>query len=78
MDFAYATQDFLNNSTFYNYRVINRGALTIDSTYIAVWDDCDLGYYYDDFIGCDTSRGLGIQYNGTNDDWQGFVRRQPT
>ncbi len=69
--FAYATQDFLNNSTFCNYRVINRGALTIDSTYIAVWDDCDLGYYLDDFIGCDTSRGLGIQYNGTNDDGGG-------
>ena len=66
--FAYATQDFLNNSTFCNYRVINRGALTIDSTYIAVWDDCDLGWYLDDYIGCDTSRGLGIQYNGTNDD----------
>jgi len=66
--FAYATQDFLNNSTFCNYRVINRGSLTIDSTYIAVWDDCDLGYYLDDFIGCDTTRGLGIQYNGTNDD----------
>jgi hypothetical protein len=69
--FAYATQDFLNNATFYNYRVINRGALTMDSTYIAVWDDCDLGWYYDDFIGCDTSRGLGIQYNGTNDDGAG-------
>lgn len=66
--FAYATQDFLNNATFYNYRVINRGPLTIDSTYIAVWDDADLGYYMDDFIGCDTSRGLGILYNGTNDD----------
>jgi hypothetical protein len=69
--FAYATQDFLNNATFCNYRVINRGALTIDSTYIAVWDDCDLGYYLDDYIGCDTTRGLGIQYNGTNDDGGG-------
>lgn len=66
--FAYATQDFLNNATFCNYRVINRGALTIDSTFIAVWDDADLGYAFDDFIGCDTSRGLGILYNGTNDD----------
>jgi len=66
--FAYATQDFLNDATFYNYRVINRGALTIDSTYIAVWDDADLGYAYDDYIGCDTARGLGIEYNGTNDD----------
>lgn len=68
--FAYATQDFLNNATFCNYRVINRGPLTIDSTYIAVWDDCDLGYYLDDYIGCDTTRGLGIQYNATNDDGQ--------
>jgi len=68
--FAFATQDFLNNSTFCNYRVINRGALSIDSTYIAVWDDCDLGYAFDDYIGCDTSRGLGIQYNGNNDDGQ--------
>ncbi len=66
--FAFATQDFLNNSTFCNYRVINRGALSIDSTYLAVWDDCDLGYAYDDYIGCDTTRGLGIQYNGTNCD----------
>jgi len=66
--FAYATQDFLNNATFCNYRVINRGALTIDSTYLAVWDDCDLGYAFDDYIGCDTTRGLGIMYNGTNDD----------
>ncbi len=66
--FAFATQDFLNNSTFCNYRVINRGSLQIDSTYIAVWDDCDLGYAYDDFIGCDTAKGLGIQYNGTNCD----------
>jgi hypothetical protein len=68
--FAFATQDFLNNATFCNYRVINRGPLTIDSTYIAVWDDCDLGYYLDDFIGCDTSRGLGIMYNATNNDGQ--------
>ena len=66
--FAFSTQDYLNDATFYNYRVINRGSLVIDSTYIAVWDDCDLGYYLDDFIGCDTTRGLGIQYNGTNDD----------
>jgi hypothetical protein len=66
--FAYATQDFLNDATFCQYRVINRGNLVIDSTYIAVWDDCDLGYAFDDYIGCDTSRGLGIQYNGNNQD----------
>ncbi len=69
--FAYSSQDFLNNATFCNYRVINRGSLTIDSAYIAVWDDMDLGYYLDDFIGCDTVRGLGIGYNGTSVDGTG-------
>ncbi|NCX95827.1 MAG: hypothetical protein EBX41_05345, partial [Chitinophagia bacterium] len=34
------------------------------------WDDCDLGYYKDDFIGCDTARGLGIMYNGVAADGQ--------
>ncbi len=68
--FAYSTQDFLNNATFGNYRVINRGSQSLDSTYIAIWDDCDLGYYHDDFIGCDTLRGLGIQYNGVLADGQ--------
>lgn len=68
--FAYSTQDFLNNATFCNYRVINKGALTVDSTYIAVWDDCDLGYYNDDYIGCDTARGLGIMYTGASSDGQ--------
>ncbi len=68
--FAYSTQDFLNNATFGNYRVINRGSQTLDSTYIAVWDDVDLGYFNDDFIGCDTERGLGIAYNGVSADGQ--------
>lgn len=71
--FAYSSQDFLNNATFCNYRVINRGSLTIDSTYIAVWDDVDLGYAFDDYIGCDTTRGLGIGYNGTSVDGTGQI-----
>lgn len=71
--FAYSSQDFLNNSTFCNYRVINRGSLALDSTYIAVWDDADLGYAFDDFIGCDTNRGLGILYNGRSVDGSGQI-----
>jgi len=71
--FAYTSQDFLNNATFCNYRVINRGTTNLDSTYIAVWDDMDLGYAFDDYIGCDTSRGLGIGYNGASVDGTGQV-----
>lgn len=71
--FAYSTKDFLNDATFYNYRVINRGGLSLDSTYISTWTDADLGYYNDDYIGCDTVRGLGILYQGTSVDGQGQV-----
>ncbi len=69
--FAYSTKDFLNDATFYNYRLINRGTLTLDSTYIATWTDADLGYHLDDYIGCDTARGLGILYNGRSVDGTG-------
>lgn len=71
--FAYTTKDFLNDATFYNYRLVNRGGLSLDSTYISTWTDADLGYYSDDYIGCDTSRGLGILYNGTSVDGTGAV-----
>lgn len=71
--FAYSTKDFLNDATFYNYKLINRGNLSLDSTYISTWTDADLGYYRDDYIGCDTSRGLGILYNGRSIDGDGQV-----
>jgi hypothetical protein len=66
--FAYSSTDFMNDATFYNYRVINRGNVVLDSCFIATWTDADLGYPYDDYIGCDTSRGLGVLYNAVNPD----------
>lgn len=71
--FGYSTKDFLNDATFYKFKLINRSNLTLDSTYIATWTDADLGYYADDYIGCDTTRGLGILYNGTSVDGSGQV-----
>lgn len=62
--FAFSTNDCLNEATFYNYKVYNFSTSQLDSTYMASWNDADLGYAFDDFVGCDTSRGLGILYNG--------------
>lgn len=76
--FAYSTKDFLNDATFYNYRLINRGNVSLDSTYISTWTDADLGYYKDDYIGCDTTRGLGILYNGKSEDGAGQVNSYGT
>ncbi|PZF73787.1 T9SS type A sorting domain-containing protein [Taibaiella soli] len=69
--FAFSTKDNLNNATFYNYRMINRSPSTLDTAFIATWTDADLGYAFDDFIGCDTARGLGILYNGKSIDGNG-------
>ncbi|HXB41221.1 MAG TPA: hypothetical protein VNZ49_11815, partial [Bacteroidia bacterium] len=66
--FEFSTGDELNSMTFYNYEVINWSSDKLDSTYFTVWDDCDLGNYLDDYIGCDVKRGLGYQYNGDNYD----------
>lgn len=62
--FAFATNDCLNESTFINYKVHNFSTSPMDSTFMATVTDADLGYAYDDYVGCDTTRGLGILYNG--------------
>jgi len=66
--FAFSTNDCLNEATFYNYKVYNYSTSPLDSTYMATWSDADLGYAFDDFVGCDTTRGLGILYNGDSYD----------
>lgn len=62
--FAFATNDEINDMTFYNYELINRGSFTLTNTYFAQWVDPDLGFAQDDYVGCDVQRGLGYCYNG--------------
>ncbi len=62
--FAFATNDEVNNMTFYNYQLINRSTFTLTETYFGFWVDADLGGANDDYVGCDVSRGLGYCYNG--------------
>lgn len=69
--FAFATNDEINNMTFYSYEIINRSTYTLTNTYFSPWTDVDLGYSKDDFVGCDVSRGLGYGYNGVNIDGNG-------
>ena len=69
--FAFATNDEINNMTFYSYELINRSTYTLTSTYFSQWVDPDLGYAYDDYVGCDVNRGLGYCYNGNPVDGGG-------
>lgn len=66
--FAFATNDEINNMTFYRYKIINRSSQALDSTYFGAWVDPDLGNYLDDYVGCDVKRGFGYCYNGDADD----------
>ena len=69
--FAFSTNDEVNNMTFYNYTLINRGTLTLTNTYMGQYVDPDLGNPNDDYVGCDVGRGLGYCYNGDNNDENG-------
>jgi hypothetical protein len=66
--FAFASNDEVNNMTFYNYELINRGTQTLYNTYFGFFTDGALGDPYDDYTGCDVNRGLGYYYNGDNFD----------
>ena len=73
MAYAYScTHDSaLYNTVFTNYKVINRSSFRVDSAFIGNWTDMDIGYYNDDFIGCDVTRGAYFGYNATAVDGTG-------
>ncbi len=66
--FSFNSNDEINNMTFYNYVVINRGTQTLLNTYFGHFVDPDVGCSNDDFTGCDVQRGLGFCYNWSDVD----------
>jgi hypothetical protein len=66
--FSFASNDEINNMTFYNYELINRGTQTLFNTYFGFFTDGALGDPFDDYVGCDVNRGLAYYYNGDNFD----------
>ena len=46
----------INDMTFYNYKIVNRSTLPLSDVYFGQWVDPDLGYYLDDYVGCDEFR----------------------
>lgn len=72
--FGFATNDEINNMTFYSYEIINRSTFELTQTFFSQWVDPDLGYADDDYVGCDVTRGLGYCYNGYDIDGQGLAQ----
>lgn len=61
----------MNNTVFVHYDVINRSAQNYTDTYFGSFCDFDLGYAWDDFIGCDVQHGMFYAYNGFEQDGYG-------
>ncbi len=68
MFYQYLTNSFLNNSTFIDLKVINRGTQTLNDFNVSYFVDGDLGNYSDDYVGSDSTKNLMYTYNGDNSD----------
>ena len=66
--YAWSSNDYRNNATFYRYTFNYKGEQNLSDFYIGQWVDGDLGNFEDDFIGCDTTENMGYFYNGDDLD----------
>ncbi len=58
----------LDRVVFLSFDILNRGPNRLDSAFVALWLDPDLGGAEDDLVGCDTTLDLGFAYNGRDSD----------
>ncbi len=65
--FGFDRPDFLGDMMFVKDLIINKGGNTIEDMYFGIFSDPDLGDASDDFVGCDTTLGMGICYNDGDD-----------
>lgn len=67
-DTALTVNKVLNQTTFYKTQIINKSSRDYSDVYFGHWVDVDLGYYIDDYVGCDVGRNTGFAYNGDPND----------
>ncbi len=66
--FGFNRTGALGSTVFMKFKIINKGGNQIDSTFVSIWSDPDLGQADNDLVGYDASLNLGICYNATNTD----------
>ncbi|MBA64491.1 MAG: hypothetical protein CMG55_01685 [Candidatus Marinimicrobia bacterium] len=67
--FGFDRPDAFGDMMFVKELIVNKGGNTIDDMYIGLWSDPDLGDAGDDFVGCDTTLGLGYCWNDGDDSY---------
>jgi hypothetical protein len=68
MAYAFKRNTLIDHVVYYNYQVVNKSANNYHDMRLALWDDVDKGFSFDQYIALDSARRMGIIYNGTNDD----------
>ncbi len=58
----------LGNTIFASTLIINKSGAPVDSMFLMLWSDSDVGDASDDFAGCDVMRNLGFAYNARTFD----------
>ena len=66
--FAFDAPGVVGNTTFHRFRIRNTSASIVDSAFAGILFDADLGAVFDDYMGSDSTLGLGYVYNADNDD----------
>ena len=56
----------INNTLFVNMKIYNRGNYNLNDVYVGTWTDYDLGYYLDDYVGCNVPKNLGTDLGLTS------------
>ncbi|GAB5519042.1 MAG: hypothetical protein RhofKO_12930 [Rhodothermales bacterium] len=58
----------IERTTYYHFTVIHKGHQPLSETYMGWFTDGDLGNASDDYVGTDTTLGMGFYYNGDDFD----------
>mmetsp|Transcript_15824 Transcript_15824/g.21416 ORF Transcript_15824/g.21416 Transcript_15824/m.21416 type:complete len:523 (+) Transcript_15824:66-1634(+) len=66
--YQYSNFGLLNDVTFVEVTVHNRGSITYPEFAYGMYADTELGGVFDDFIGADSLKSLYYTYNGDNND----------
>ncbi len=66
--FGFDHPGVIGNTLFVKFQIINAAANQLDSMFISIFSDPDLGDNGDDRAGCDSSLNLGFWYNDSNWD----------
>lgn len=75
--FALDAPGTLGDATFYRFAITYHGDAPLDSAYVGLFVDDDLGYPWDDFVGSDTTLSLAYTYGADDDDEGGYGPAPP-